>query len=125
MISESTKLLEPAVRAENAFQAAILRDSSGNRLSAGCSHFDVRPRAPPAEASPTHAWRRISAASFQGEASGVLHWLKDGSAYLRLESAEGGKARRSSVHEPASGPARCSSLPRSSFPGRPRATGDR
>jgi hypothetical protein len=41
--------------------------------------------------------RLFGSSDFQAEHAPSIHWLKDGSAYLTLENAEGGRGATSSV----------------------------
>ena len=47
--------------------------------------------------------RIFSSEEFHAEHAPPIHWLKDGSAYLTLENAEGGKGRDVVRHDPATG----------------------
>lgn len=46
---------------------------------------------------------RIVSSEFHGEGLDTVHWSKEGSAYLGLETAEGGKGQEIVRHDPATG----------------------
>jgi dipeptidyl-peptidase-4 len=60
-------------------------------------------QSPPGAATQLTVGRIFGSTEFQGETLGPIHWIKDGSAYLGLETAEGGKSQEIVRHDPVTG----------------------